>query len=181
MFLGWLTLYVLPSGRQDSRKGGYYYVERLRVEDPKIKFRSNQPSRSPSICRPAPRRTPQRSNDYSSSCYWEWPEISLEQENGTTHPTYKVAFYARLETIEVSPPTTTYLWGQNNSEVATDFDFEFLMNSDFARNLVSYEVVVLNRKDWRFINLIFISANMNEYRYQPSALPSPSILTITRI
>ena len=93
------------------RKGGYYYVERLRVEDPKIKFRSNQPSRSPSICRPAP----QRRNDSSSSCYWEWPEISLEQENGTTHPTYKVAFYARLETIEVSPPTM-YQWGQNYSE-----------------------------------------------------------------
>ena len=55
-----------------------------------------------------------------------------------------MAFYARLETIEVSPPTTTYLWGQNNSEVATDFDFEFLMNGDFARNfilLLSYEVV----------------------------------------
>ena len=40
---------------EDSRKGGYYFGERLRVEDPKIKFRSNQPSRSPSICRPAPR------------------------------------------------------------------------------------------------------------------------------
>ena len=93
-----------------------------------------------------------------------------------------MAFYARLETIEVSPPTTTYQWGQNNSEVATDF--EFLMNRDFARYfilLVSYEVVVLNRKDWRFIDLIFISANMNECRYQPPALLSPGILTISRI
>ena len=123
--------YVLPSSRQDSRKGGYFYGERLRVEDPKIKFRSNQPSRSPSICRPVPRRTPQRCNDSSSSCYWEWPEISLEQENGTTHPTYKVAFYARLETIEVSPPTTTYLWGQNYFEVA-------ILILNFWRTVISH-------------------------------------------
>ena len=123
---------------EDSRKGGYYFGERLRVEDPKIKFRSNQPSRSPSICRPVPRRTPHRRNDSSSSCYWEWPEISLEQENGTTHPTYKVAFYARLETIEVSPLLcTTYQWDRKNSDVATDFKFEFFDEQWFREKFYS--------------------------------------------
>ena len=149
---------------QDSIKGSLY-GERLRVEDPKIKFRSNQPSRSPSICRPVPRRTPHRRNDSSLSCYWEWPEISLEQENGTTHPTYKVAFYARLETIEVSPPTM-YQWCQNDSEVAIDFEIQ--KKFDLTRNFIpflSYKVRIMNQKNWRLIGLIFISADMNECRY----------------